>query len=144
VISHHLRAAITPRRKLLLISISRFGTSIATMVYAGSLPYLLSAWKMTAAQAGSVQAAYNIAYAVSLLIASWLADRVGAKIVFAVSVWSAAAAFVVFAIGARSYESALILNPLSLSRKAGPIPHRSCWLRTSSSRNIEVAPSAGP
>jgi MFS family permease len=52
------------------------------MVYAGSLPYLLSEWKMTAAQAGSVQAAYNIAYAVSLLVASWLADRIGAKIVF--------------------------------------------------------------
>jgi MFS family permease len=65
---------------------------------------------MTAAQAGSVQATYNIAYAVSLLIASWLADRIGAKIVFVVSVWSAAAAFLAFAIGARSYESALILN----------------------------------
>ena len=48
-------------RKLLLICVSRFGTSVATMVYAGSLPYLLSAWKMTAAQAGSVQSAYNMA-----------------------------------------------------------------------------------
>lgn len=108
--AHNLKAAVTPSRKLLLICVSRCGTSVATMVYAGSLPYLLSEWKMTAAQAGSVQAAYNIAYAVSLLVASWLADRIGAKIVFSVSVWSAAAAFLGFAIGARSYESALILN----------------------------------
>jgi MFS family permease len=101
---------MTANRKLLFISISRFGTSVATMVYAGSLPYLLDAWNMTAAQAGSVQAAYNIAYAVSLLIASWLADRIGAKNVFVVSVWSAAVTFLAFAIGARSYESALLLN----------------------------------
>jgi MFS family permease len=101
---------MTSHRKLLLISLSRFGTSVATMVYAGSLPYLLSAWNMTAAQAGSIQAAYNIAYAVSLLIASWLADRIGAKIVFVVSVWAAAVAFLAFTVGARSYESALILN----------------------------------
>jgi MFS family permease len=103
------KAPMTSNRKLLLISLSRFGTSVATMVYAGSLPYLLGAWNMTAAQAGSVQAAYNIAYALSLLIASWLADRIGAKLVFVVSVWSAALAFLAFAIGARSYESALIL-----------------------------------
>lgn len=105
--------------KLLLICVSRFGTSVATMVYAGSLPYLLSAWKMTAAQAGSVQSAYNIAYALSLLIASWLADRVGAKIVFLVSVWSAAAAFLGFALGARSYESALILNAIVALTQGG-------------------------
>jgi MFS family permease len=119
VTSHYLKAAITPKRKLLLISVSRFGTSIATMVYAGSLPDLLSAWKMTAAQAGSVQAAYNVAYAVSLLVASLLADRIGAKIVFAVSVWSAAAAFVAFAVGARSYESALILNSIVAITQGG-------------------------
>lgn len=117
--THHLKRAITPSRKLLLICISRFGTSIATMVYAGSLPYLLSAWKMTAAEAGSIQAAYNIAYAVSLLIASWLADRIGARIVFVVSVWSAAAAFLGFAIGARSYESALIFNSIVAITQGG-------------------------
>lgn len=96
-------------RKLLLIAVSRFGTCIATMVFAGSLPYLLAAWSMTAAQAGAVQAAYNLAYAASLLVASWLADRVGAKPVFLASIWGTAAAFLAFAIGARSYPSALIL-----------------------------------
>lgn len=103
-------ASVTAPRKLLLLCVSRFGTSVATMVYAGSLPILLSAWKMTAAQAGSVQSVYTIAYAFSLLIASWLADRIGAKIVFLISAWSSAAAFVGFAVGARSYESALLLN----------------------------------
>jgi MFS family permease len=94
----------------LFLCVSRFGTSVATMVYAGSLPILLSAWKMTAAQAGSIQSAYNIAYAFSLLVASWLADRIGAKTVFLFSAWGSAAAFVAFAAGARSYESALLLN----------------------------------
>jgi hypothetical protein len=42
---------------LLFLCVSRFGTSVAPMVYAGSLPVLLSAWKMTAAQAGSIQSA---------------------------------------------------------------------------------------
>lgn len=110
---------MTPTRKLLLICVSRFGTSVATMVYAGSLPVLLSAWKMTAAQAGSIQSAYNISYAVSLLIASWLADRIGAKIVFVISVWSAAAAFLGFAIGARSYETALVLNAIVAIAQGG-------------------------
>lgn len=106
-------------RKLLLICVSRFGTSVATMVYAGSLPYLLGAWNMTAAQAGTVQSTYNIAYALSLLIASWLADRIGAKIVYLVSIWSAAAAFLAFALGARSYESALILNAIVALTQGG-------------------------
>jgi MFS family permease len=109
VIDVQVKTRMTSRRKLLLICISRFGTSVATMVYAGSLPYLLDAWNMTAAQAGSVQSTYNIAYALSLLIASWLSDRIGAKVVYLASVWSAAVAFLGFAFGARSYESALIL-----------------------------------
>jgi MFS family permease len=103
---------MTSAQKLSLICISRFGTSLATMAYAGSLSYLLGAWQMSAAQAGSVQAAYNLTYAVSLLLASWLSDRIGAKLVFSVSVWSAAAAFLAFSIGARSYSSALILISL--------------------------------
>lgn len=105
--------------RLLLICTSRFGTSVATMVYAGSLPFVLSEWKMTAAQAGSVQSAYNIAYALSLLVASWLADRIGAKIVFLVSAWSTAAAFLGFAIGARSYQSALLLNSIVAVTQGG-------------------------
>ena len=112
-------ASVTGPRKLILFCVSRCGTSVATMVYAGSLPILLSAWNMTAAQAGSVQSAYNVAYAVSLLVASWLADRIGAKIVFLISVWSSAAAFVGFAVGARSYESALLLNIIVAATQGG-------------------------
>jgi MFS family permease len=88
------------------------------MVYAGSLP-TCSALEMTAAQAGTVQSTYNIAYALSLLMASWLADRIGAKVVFLASVWSAAAAFLAFALGARSYESALILNAVVALTQGG-------------------------
>jgi MFS family permease len=98
--------------KLWLICASRLGTSMATMAYAGCLPFVLAAWDMGAAQAGTVQAAFNLAAAASLLLTSWLADRVGAKRVFLVSAWGTAVAFAVFALVVRSYESALLLYPL--------------------------------
>ncbi|MGQ9368513.1 MFS transporter [Azospirillum sp. A39] len=111
---------MTPEgRLLLLLCVSRFGTCIAHMVFAGSLPFLLAAWSMTGAQAGTIQAAYNFAYAVSLLAASWLADRVGAKRVFLVSTWASAATFVAFAAGARSYESTLVLFALVALSQGG-------------------------
>ncbi len=94
------------------ICASRFGTCVATMAYAGSLPFLLEPWAMSATEAGSIQAAHNLAYALSLLVTSWLADRIGARRVFLVSVWAAAIAFCAFAAFARSYASALVLFPL--------------------------------
>lgn len=95
-----------------LICASRFGTCVATMTYAGSLPFLLDPWAMTATEAGSIQAAHNLAYALSLLVSSWLADRIGARRVFLVSVWASAIAFCAFAAFARSYGTALVLFPL--------------------------------
>ncbi len=103
---------MTAARQLALICASRFGTCAVTMTYAGSLPFLLEPWGMTATEAGTVQAAHNLVYALSLLVTSWLADRVGARRVFLVSVWASALAFAAFAAFARSFESALILFPL--------------------------------
>ena len=97
---------------LALICASRFGTCVATMTYAGSLPFLLEPWAMTATEAGSIQAAHNFAYALSLLVMSWLADRIGARRVFLASIWASAVAFCAFAAFARSYGSALVLFPL--------------------------------
>ncbi|MGQ9364909.1 MFS transporter [Azospirillum sp. ST 5-10] len=94
---------------LLGIGLSRFGAGVAKMVYAGALPVLIVAWDMTATEAGTVQAVFNAAYAVSLLVASWLADRIGAKRVFLASVWATALAFAAFAVFARSAEGALVL-----------------------------------
>lgn len=104
---------------LTLICASRFGTCVATMTYAGSLPFLLDPWGMSATEAGSIQAAHNLAYALSLLVTSWLADRIGARRVFLASIWAAAIAFCAFAAFARSYASALALFPLVAAALGG-------------------------
>lgn len=103
----------------MLLCLSRFGTCTAAMTYAGSLPHLLADWEMSAAEAGTVQAAHNLAYAVSLLASSWLADRVGARRVFVAAAWASAVAFAAFAAWARSYDSALLLFPLVAAALGG-------------------------
>ena len=91
------------------IGVSRFGAGIAKMTYAGALPVLMTAWDLSATEAGAIQSVFNAGYAVSLLVASWLADRFGAKRVYLASIWMTAAAFAAFAGGARSADSALVL-----------------------------------
>lgn len=79
------------------------------MMYAGALPELMSEWRMTAAQAGSVQTTFNVAYAISLVLTGWLSDRLGARRVF---IWSSACTAIVgllVATFARSFESGLLL-----------------------------------
>lgn len=96
-------------RPFLLLCLSRTGVCIAAMAYAGALPYLRQAWDMDGATAGSVQAAYNFANAVSLLVMSWLSDRMGAKRVYLLSIWMNVAAMALFAAFARSPGSATLL-----------------------------------
>jgi MFS family permease len=100
------------RASLPLLCLSRAGTCIAAMAYAGALPFLRGAWGMDAATAGSVQSAYNICVAVALLVGSWAAGRVGAKRVFLASSWAAVLAAVLMAGFARSHDSALLLMAL--------------------------------
>jgi MFS family permease len=100
------------RTRLRLLSLSRAGTCIAAMAYAGALPYLRAAWGMDAATAGSVQSVYNFSVAIALLVGSWAADRVGAKRVFLISSWAAVAAAALMALFARSHDSALVLIAL--------------------------------
>ncbi|MGE5516993.1 MAG: MFS transporter [Bacteroidota bacterium] len=98
--------------RLRLLCLSRAGTCVAAMVYAGALPALRDAWQMDAAAAGSVQSAYNFSVALALLVGSWLADRLGARRVFLWSSWAAVIAAVLMAGFARSRESALVLIAL--------------------------------
>jgi len=79
------------------------------MIYSGSLPFLLDEWSMSGTEAGAIQSVFNLAYAASLLVASWLSDHIGAKRVFLASNAFSLMAFALFALAARSYESALIL-----------------------------------
>lgn len=107
---------LTPFR---LLCLSRSGTCMAAMAYAGALPFLQAAWGMDGATAGSVQAAYNFANALALLLASWLSDRLGAKRVYLFSVWGGVAAMALFALLARSHGSALVLAALVAASQGG-------------------------
>lgn len=83
-----------------------------TMVYAAALPVLQQEWGMSAAKAGAISSGYQIGYAVSLLVISSLADKMGAKFLFLASTMSGAALTTVFAFLAQDYFSALILYTL--------------------------------
>lgn len=78
-------------------------------MFAGGVPVLREAWGMNAAEAGSVQSTFNLAYAVSLVVTSWLSDRWGARQVFLGSTLLTALTGLALALFARSYESALLL-----------------------------------
>ena len=106
------RSAMNNTHRLRLLCLSRAATCTAAMAYAGALPFLRTAWDMDAATAGSVQSAYNFSVALALLVASWLAGRIGARRVFVVSSWAAAVAAVSMALLARSQISALPLVAL--------------------------------
>ena len=91
-----------------LIVVARVGASALNMAYAGSIPFLLEPWRMSGAEAGAIQSAFNLAYAISLLVCSWASDKVGPGRIFACANWAAALLFVACAFSARSFESGLL------------------------------------
>ncbi|HET7875361.1 MAG TPA: MFS transporter [Methylomirabilota bacterium] len=97
---------------LLALCASRSFNMLVFQSYAAALPVVWTAWQMSAVQAGSISTGFQAAYAVSLLCFSALADRVGARRVFLLSGWIAAAVALAFALWARSYLSALLLYTL--------------------------------
>jgi MFS family permease len=105
-------APINERSWLAALTLSRTFVTLIFMTYAASLPTLTREWAMTATQAGLVQTSFTAGFGVSLFLASWLADHVGAKRMFVWSCWLGAAAALGFALRARSYEEALWLYGL--------------------------------
>src|SRR3546814_1563136 len=97
----HGRTVVSKGGSLPLLAFSRFGAGVANMVYAGSLPVLIEAWRMTGVEAGSIQATFNLCYAISLLLCSWASDHVGARRVFVAANWLSALAFLALALFAR-------------------------------------------
>ncbi len=89
------------------------------MVYAACLPVLLHQWGMSATQAGTISSGFMLAYAGSLFVAAWLADRVGAKRVFLASAVLSTITALAFAFLARSYVSGLIFYTLAGSTQGG-------------------------
>ncbi len=82
------------------------------MAYAAALPVLQKEWNISAAQAGAISSGFQIAYGVSLLFVSTLADRFGAKRLYLGSMFTGALFTAIFALCATSYLSALILYTL--------------------------------
>ena len=64
------------------LCLSRAMSQTVTMVYAAALPILQREWEMSATRAGTISSGYQIGYAVSLLIISTLADRIGARLLY--------------------------------------------------------------
>ncbi|HJV93220.1 MAG TPA: MFS transporter [Azonexus sp.] len=100
-------------RWLLLLCLSRMGFAVINTVYAALIPVLRPAWGMSAAQAGSVQSAWHGGYIVSLVVASLLAGRFGAKRTFLGMGYAACATALLFALGAHDFESAFLLYGLA-------------------------------
>lgn len=82
------------------------------MSYAAVLPVLQQEWSMSAAQSGSVISGFHLAHAISLVLCSVLADRIGPKPVFLASTTIGAVFALAFALMARGHLSALILYTL--------------------------------
>jgi MFS family permease len=97
---------------LISVCATRTLLTFVFMSYAAALPLLRTEWDMSGAAAGSVSTGFQLAYALSLMTFSSLADRIGARRVFLASTVASAAAALAFALFARSYLSGLLLYPL--------------------------------
>ena len=104
---------------LVTLCASRTFNTFIFMSYAASLPVLRPAWGMSGTAAGSISTGFQLGYAVSLLVFSWLADRIGARRVFLWSGWLSAASSIAFAMFARSYLTGLTLYTLVALTQGG-------------------------
>ncbi len=106
-------------RWLMALCASRTLMYAMFMVYAACLPVLMGAWQMTAAQAGTVAGAFMLSYALSLVVAAWLAGRYGARNVFLWAAWSSGLTALLFGLFARDYVSALVLHAVAAATQGG-------------------------
>jgi MFS family permease len=94
---------------LFSISVSRVGAYMIYIAYAATLPVLQREWHLSGTAAGSIASAFQVAYAVSLMASSELADRIGARRVFLVGTAASTVATLAFAALARDYWSGVVL-----------------------------------
>jgi MFS family permease len=97
---------------LFAISVSRVGAYMIYIAYAATLPVLQREWHLSGTAAGSIASAFQLAYAVSLMASSELADRIGARRVFLIGTAASALGTVAFAAFARDYWTGLALYTL--------------------------------
>ena len=94
---------------LLTLCLARVGTFMVYISYAAALPVLQREWQMSGTAAGSIASSFQLAYALSLLASSELADRLGARRVFFACTAASAVGAVLFAAFARDYWSGVLL-----------------------------------
>jgi len=94
------------------ICFSRTFMTFVFLTYAAALPVLQKEWGMSATEAGSISSGFRFGYAVSLLICSILADKVGAKPLYLGSMSAGAIFSLTFALVAHDYLTALCLYTL--------------------------------
>jgi MFS family permease len=82
------------------------------IAYAATLPVLQREWNLSGTAAGSIAAAFQVAYAVSLMGCSALADRLGARRIFLAGTVASAIVAIGFATLARDYWSGLAVYTL--------------------------------
>ncbi len=103
-----------PRRGwLALLCTSRLLQAMIASAYAGVLPFMMSDWHMTAAEAGSIQSAWHVGYMSSLFAVGLLADRYGPHRVFFIGSALSAAAALAFGVFAHDHLSAMLLYGLA-------------------------------
>jgi MFS family permease len=106
-----------------VLVLARICTTAIFMTYPACLSVLLTAWQMSATGAGIVQGVFTASFALSLLIASFLCDRIGAKRIFKTATLLSAFAAVLFGLFARSFESAILfIGLVGLSQGGTYIP----------------------
>jgi len=123
--------AITERKGRLLHSESKFDwwltgiclartfNGLVFMTFAATLPVLQREWDMSAAAAGSIAGGFQLGYAVSLVIFSFLADRLCPKKLYLGSMTACAICALFFAGWARGYVSGLVLYLLTALAMGG-------------------------
>ncbi len=102
-----------PAHWLAWLYASRTALSLIFCAWAGVMPFVREDWGMSAAQAATVQSAWQIGYLVSLFSVGLLADRYGARRTYLVGSVLSAATSLVFAFAATDYTSALLFYGLA-------------------------------
>ncbi|MDP6389442.1 MAG: MFS transporter [Alphaproteobacteria bacterium] len=101
------------------VVVSRMLMTTIFMTYAACLTVLLEAWDMTATEAGTIAGGFHFGYMISLVVFSWLADKIGASRVFLVSASLSGITALLFALFAESFLSGLVLFTLVALSQGG-------------------------
>lgn len=104
---------MSERRWLSLFCLSRVCFALINTAYAALIPSLRGDWAMSASEAGLVQSAWHGGYVLSLVLASQLSGRYGARRTFVGMSYAACASTFLFAFAARDFPSAFVFYGLA-------------------------------